>query len=654
MGFSRLEYPYTGGAQDFAVNFSLGYLETDDVKVYVIGEVDGLGDQLFRTYTFLNEGTIRVTDPLPNPCTVVLERTVDKDQLEIDLESNGAVTRVTLVRAFRQLMMNIHELLDGRADAFTGAILDSILGIRDEAQTAREGAETAQANAEASATTAENSAISAASYEATVAASAAAAAASESAAATSASDADADRVAAEAAAAVAQGSADAAAASATSTSADVTAAAASASAAATSETNAANSAAAASSSASAAAASAVAAAADAAILNPASYATAAQGAKADTALQPNTQVTLTGMTVTGVDGVTINPESDVDVDLITVGVTGNPRIYWHEPWDRFQTDRGFRANDFWALDGGFSAFERSASPAIIPGAGVLWVRNDSPNTLMYKDDAGNEYEIAGQGVSSGGGNSNVESYLASGTWTKPEQGTWALIECWGGGGGGADGGSGDPGSGGGGGGYNSRVVLLSDLGATETVTIGAGGSAGGNSPGNGGNTTFGAWLTAYGGAGGAGAGSGETTGGGGGGLYSAASDGVGGSGFPPRNFDGSAEFISGGGSGGAGTNTQGHPSIYGGGGGGSGQENSTDNRQGGYSVYGGGGGGGNRDHSGNGSDGGLSMVGGKGGNGGGRSGYPAEDGQQPGGGGGGASGGGAGNGGDGMVRVTVW
>jgi hypothetical protein len=214
MGFSRLEYPYSGGAQDFAVNFSLGYLEQDDVQVYVIGEVDGLGEQLFRTYTFLSEGTIRVTDPLPNPCTVVVERTVDKDQLEIDLESNGAVTRVTLVRAFRQLMMNIHELLDGRADQFTGAIFDGIQALRNQAVAAKDAAETAQSLTEdardeaVAAQGALNNVVSDA-QDAQAAAEAArdASAASATASAGSASDADADRVAALAAATAAAGSA---------------------------------------------------------------------------------------------------------------------------------------------------------------------------------------------------------------------------------------------------------------------------------------------------------------------------------------------------------------------------------------------------------------------------------------------------------------
>lgn len=248
MGFSRIEYPYTGGPQDFAVNFSLGILEQNDVTVYVVGEVDGQGDQLLRTFTWVNTGTVRVTDPLPNPSTVVVERTVDKDQLEIDLQSTGAVTRVTLVRAFRQLMMNIHELLDGRADSFTGAILDSVVGVRDEAQQARIDAQAARDDAQTAETGAEGSAN--------------AAAASASAAATSETNAASSEAAASAAAAGVAANTAAAQSAASDASADATAAAASASAAATSETNAGASATAAAGSASAASSDAATADAD--------------------------------------------------------------------------------------------------------------------------------------------------------------------------------------------------------------------------------------------------------------------------------------------------------------------------------------------------------------------------------------------------------
>jgi hypothetical protein len=103
----------------------------------------------------------------------------------------------------------------------------------------------------------------------------------------------------------------------------------------------------------------------------------------------------------------------------------------------------------------------------------------------------------------GGGTANVQTFTSSGTWTKPSGfGTTSrvLIQAWSGGGSGGRN-SGYGGGGGGGGAYKERWLPLSSLGATETVTVGAGGAAK-TTDGNGnvgGNTTVGSLITAYGG-----------------------------------------------------------------------------------------------------------------------------------------------------------
>ncbi len=167
----------------------------------------------------------------------------------------------------------------------------------------------------------------------------------------------------------------------------------------------------------------------------------------------------------------------------------------------------------------------------------------------------------------------VDVFTASGTWNKPAGATFCEIFVIGAGGGGGSGGvrttgSSHGGAGGGGGGISILKVPASILGATETVTTGAGGAGGaavtansalvGNVGSPGGNSSFGSVLSANGGNGGAA------------GTSSAPAGGTGGVGM---TFTGSAGGLGGTGTGGG---SNGVDSIIGptGGGGGGGSQGS--------------------------------------------------------------------------------
>lgn len=205
------------------------------------------------------------------------------------------------------------------------------------------------------------------------------------------------------------------------------------------------------------------------------------------------------------------------------------------------------------------------------------------------------------------------------TWTKQPGLTMIRVQLWGGGGGAAAAtGAGSSAGGGGGGEYIEAFFAASELGSTETITIGAGGArklvAGAGNAGS--NTTFGSLLTAHGGSNG-------TTGDSGGGN--------GGSPFTLTNIYGAGGAV-------------GANGLYSGGGSGS---TGTSPYDGGKSLYGGGGGAG---WDGGGAIGGTSTFGGNGGGAG-------SDGSVPGGGGGAGrvdTGGYGGAGGNGRCIVTEY
>ena len=185
--------------------------------------------------------------------------------------------------------------------------------------------------------------------------------------------------------------------------------------------------------------------------------------------------------------------------------------------------------------------------------------------ILQTNGAGNDPTwVAAPGV-------DVQEFAGSGTYTKPANAKMIFVELWGSGGGSGGVANNNDSPGAGGGGYRRHLFPAGDVGATETVTIGAAGTAGAagnNAGGAGADCTFGSLLTGKGGAAGA-AGQSQSSvvnGGAGGGEGNIWAGGVPKSGTPVK-----VDF--GGGGGGAtanGASNDGGSSVYGAGGGGSG------------------------------------------------------------------------------------
>lgn len=98
-----------------------------------------------------------------------------------------------------------------------------------------------------------------------------------------------------------------------------------------------------------------------------------------------------------------------------------------------------------------------------------------------------------------------QEFLSSGTYSVPAGATWAYVELIGGGGGGSRGNATIDGCGGGGGAFNSRLFRVSDITSSVAVTVGAGGVSSSavdyTAGGDGGDSSFGSYLSAMGGKG---------------------------------------------------------------------------------------------------------------------------------------------------------
>ena len=106
------------------------------------------------------------------------------------------------------------------------------------------------------------------------------------------------------------------------------------------------------------------------------------------------KLSTSGGAITGTNGIDFNPGSDVDVDLLTVGVTDAPRLYWDESLSAFRTtETVVTDNDLRVVGGYVKIGEQAAAQADTEGYGQLWVRDDAPNTLMFTDDAGTSDEV---------------------------------------------------------------------------------------------------------------------------------------------------------------------------------------------------------------------------------------------------------------------
>ena len=117
MAYSRIVKIGDGVTNQFSVTFPIGYLSGTNVTARVGTEIDGAGAPLYRTITFLSDTLLQISGTVPgNGVEVVFEITTKKDGLVANYQDGDVMDEVNLDRSYKQAVLLIHEILDGRID----------------------------------------------------------------------------------------------------------------------------------------------------------------------------------------------------------------------------------------------------------------------------------------------------------------------------------------------------------------------------------------------------------------------------------------------------------------------------------------------------------------------------------------------------------
>lgn len=119
MALSRITATGDGSTTQFALNFPLGILSRSHVTCRVGSEVDGLGAPVYRELTWLHGGLVQVGGAIPESgVSIVFDRTVPVEALYHDYVDGTPISDENLNESNKQTLMAIHQVLDGKFSAF--------------------------------------------------------------------------------------------------------------------------------------------------------------------------------------------------------------------------------------------------------------------------------------------------------------------------------------------------------------------------------------------------------------------------------------------------------------------------------------------------------------------------------------------------------
>jgi hypothetical protein len=115
MALSKVVAVGDGTTIQYPISFTLGYIAQSNVTCRVNKEVDGFGAPLYRTLTWINPGLVQHSGaPAGVGQVVEFLRTVDDSVLLADFADGANMTDENLDLMGTQMLMLIHQVLDGR------------------------------------------------------------------------------------------------------------------------------------------------------------------------------------------------------------------------------------------------------------------------------------------------------------------------------------------------------------------------------------------------------------------------------------------------------------------------------------------------------------------------------------------------------------
>ena len=118
MAYSSYTLVGDGVSNTVPITFPLGYNSQSEISVRVGSEVDGLGQPVYRTLTWINANLVSYGTAAGVGVQIRVVRTVDKTVLAHDYTNGAPITEENLDDSNRQNLMAVHEALDGRFGTF--------------------------------------------------------------------------------------------------------------------------------------------------------------------------------------------------------------------------------------------------------------------------------------------------------------------------------------------------------------------------------------------------------------------------------------------------------------------------------------------------------------------------------------------------------